>query len=304
MSCGCSGSAPEKSCGCGHATKSVSVNRSTVGIPGPTRSGGVRFETDPSDRRVFEALAPGLDVSTRVAISRPLPIGVRPSVPERAPFEVLFRPDNLSPVASILFDAFRGAPDSMVEMVMTLLRTLPADTLAAAHDYLMTFPDVPSRLAALSGVAAANGQIPAGPAPSSVPPNREAVPPSQGYAISTTAAAQLAMRRVPPPPVPQKVCLTNGFDDRWGAPPSTYKDIALQFDPSVGAYRFDFGYAVTASPGSREGRPLYDRFVFDGIKRTFDAGLLLFPFRRNLASPWEYRWDYPPRPPIIVCSTP
>jgi hypothetical protein len=112
------------------------------------------------------------------------------------------------------------------------------------------------------------------------------------------------MRQVAPPPAPQVVCLTNGFDERWGSPPSTYKDIALRFDPAVGAYRFDFGYAISASPGAREGRPDYERFVFDGVQRNFEAGMLLFPFRRTLASPWEYRWDYPPNPPIVACSTP
>ena len=39
MSCGCSGSAPEKPCGCGHATKSVSVMAiSATNTPTSTRT--------------------------------------------------------------------------------------------------------------------------------------------------------------------------------------------------------------------------------------------------------------------------
>jgi hypothetical protein len=306
MACGCDG-APKQpgrgpGCGCeggstvGVAGRSKSATRSerassraatAAGIPSPTRS--ERGATHAVD--AFEASSAPRQAEDRVA-----PIGTRPTVPVRDPFEVRFRPAEANSIPGLIYDCFSGLGGPLQHLVIDLLKRLPAEVFPRLRDYLLRFTDVPMRLDVLQRVVDANGHVPDLPDPS---PADDPATPSVHY----LAAGDQPVYFVPAPPAPQRVCLTNGFDPRWGTPPATYQGVALAFEPNTGSYAFDRAYALANSPKDSARRPLYDTFAFDQVERGYGSNLVLAPWKPTLSSPWTFRWQARVAPPRIVCET-
>jgi hypothetical protein len=119
----------------------------------------------------------------------------------------------------------------------------------------------------------------------------------------STAVGQPTQQWVPPPPAPQTVCLVNGFDSTWGAPPDSYKGIALRFDPNYGAYVWDEPYTLARSQRDAFGQFAFNRMDFDLVQKFFSSNLyLLQPFRSAGSPAWLYRWISNTRD--VQCSPP
>lgn len=102
---------------------------------------------------------------------------------------------------------------------------------------------------------------------------------------------------LPPLPAPQGFCVVNGFDPRWGVPPSTYQGVVMQFDPGMGAYRFQ-PQALEHAFASQNDQALMQ--WFHNMKTRYDSGLMLQPYKDDPGSPnWSYRWI--PRQQVVTC---
>ena len=235
---------------------------------------------------------------------RPVPIGARPSVPETQPFEARIFPNDRNVFGDIVYGVFGGELLIMQGDVVRMVNRIPPDRWPAVRDYLFTVP-VGFRMPALSQLVMTAGVIdPVGrmyPLPDPVSPVPEPPPLQVTYSITQRPGIIYA----PPPPEPQRVCLINGYDPRWGTPPGTYKNIALPFDASSGVYEFDRAYADRNSPTAGAGRPLYSDFDFSQLANFYGSGWqVLQPFKRSMASPWEYRWVFRAANPVVDCQTP
>jgi hypothetical protein len=291
MACGCTGRSdrvPTSSgCGCGSTSPATGASgaraATSPGLPAPVRTSSA--SSGVSSR----------STSPRV-LERASPIGTRPTVPVRDPFEVRFRPSEANSIPGLVHDGFAGLGGPLQHQVIDLLGRLPAAVLPRVRDYLLTFSDVGMRLDALQRVVDANGHVPDLPAPS---PADDPATPSVHY----LTAGDQPVFSVPAPPAPQRVCLTNGFDPRWGTPPATYEGVALAFEPASGTYAFDRAYALAHSPKDSAARPLYDTFALDRLERGYGSNLVLAPWKPTLSSPWDFRWQARVAPARIVCET-
>jgi hypothetical protein len=83
-------------------------------------------------------------------------------------------------------------------------------------------------------------------------------------------------------------CRVNGFNPAWGAPPSTYLGIPLQFDPSMGAYRFDRAFAI--EKGKRpSGQATFLESDLTTLEVMYKSKHMLQPFKEEGQSEWEFR---------------
>jgi hypothetical protein len=119
---------------------------------------------------------------------------------------------------------------------------------------------------------------------------------------SSQAAATGLLRSgqyVAPPPAPQEVCYINAFDPAWGAPPDKVRGVPLRFNPDLGAYEFDAGYAQRNA--NLDGYPIAAesfRVLFD----QWNGGSMLQPYKVAGSSTWRYRWI--PRARVVHCGEP
>ncbi len=232
-----------------------------------------------------------------------MPIGARPSVAEPKPFEARIFPNDRNVFGQIVYEIFGGELSGMQDDVIRMVNRIPPDKWPGVRDFLFGVPR-PVRMPALSQLVISAGVIdPIGrmyplPDPTSLTP---AVP----VRVTYSPVQRSGIIYAPPPPEPQRVCLINGYDPRWGAPPDTYKNIALPFDPSSGVYAFDRAYADRNSPTAGQGRPLYSDFEFSQLANFYASGWqVLQPFKRSMASPWEFRWVFRKAAPVVECKTP
>ena len=60
-------------------------------------------------------------------------------------------------------------------------------------------------------------------------------------------------------------------------------------------------YAIKNSPNP-DGARYFNDFEFTQVKNAYDTGWqVLQPFRRNMSSPWEFRWIALPKTPVVNC---
>ncbi len=99
-----------------------------------------------------------------------------------------------------------------------------------------------------------------------------------------------------PLPASQAVCIVNGFDPSWGQPPATYQGVVMQFDPTLGAYRFSPAamhpvFVAQEEPALME--------WFHRVAPRYEQGQMLQPYKPNDGSGWSFRWI--PRRQEVVC---
>lgn len=286
MSCGCERTgvppsdrrSPGADCGCDRPGRAIG---SRVGVPW----GGTRL-ADPSPSES----------------PRPLPIGARPSVAEPQPFEARIFPNDRSAFGDIVYGVFGGELELFQGDVARMVNRIPPERWTAVRDFLFTVPPG-YRMPALSQLVGAGGLID--------PAGRMYPLPDPGTATATAAPAFVSALAqspgviyAPPPPEPQRVCLINGYDPRWGAPPDTYKDIAMPFDPSSGVYGFDRAYVDRYSPTAGAGRPLFSGFDLTQLENAYASGWqVLQPFKRTMSAPWEFRWVFRAAVPVVECKS-
>jgi hypothetical protein len=279
---GCSRTS-NKPCGCGSCSGTASSERSGGGsTTGRSGSIGSRLSAAWGARASLAARA-----STRAR--RPPSIGSRPSAPESTPFSLAVDPtDAVRDVIAMLDFFFPTGTSGRAEAFQLLMTLEPWQRERAMAAIGRVAPG--ARLDALKGYLAK-------PEPPPVEPPAPPSPPiSAPQYVSIIAGGR--GRMVPlipgsaPPlkPTPTPTCIVNGFDPRWGTPPADWKSVALQFDATTGAYRFDLRWALLHSPQDAFGHPLYSAFDFQKVKDNYGWQLWLQPYRTNVSSPWEFRW--------------
>ncbi len=221
--------------------------------------------------------------------SRP-PLGTRPTVPEPESFLLPMVPREPIPLGTILSELFPGASSVVLQQAEQYFRSLRFDFwLAARAEVALRPPQM--RLAALQEIAEREGRI---------PPWDLAAARTFTYRMATPSP--LPLRTAAAPPQPVKTCIVNDFDPRWGTPPAAYMSIPLQFDASTGYYVFDEAYALRNAP-KRDGQPPWSALDRDQMRSAYGRDFALQPFRRSLASPWEFRWVPRRANPSVTCVT-
>ena len=243
----------------------------------------------------------GLPPSTQPSL-RVVPLGLRPAVPERPGFDVPM-------FTGILVPGFEGMARAVIEEAARLFAPIPGAfhpivvdtlTLTPKNDRLQTLRSLSASLTSLD--------------PEWYQPtlarltevtwyNRASI--ARNFALEHPRIERRPQRallttdqmryraggpvpvRIPPPPAPQEVCIVNGYDPAWGAPPSKFRGIPMEFDAALGAYRFDEAYAI------RNAGPYYDpgytRTDFDAVKQTYATGYMVQPYRRSDVPGWSFR---------------
>ncbi len=270
MGCGCGGEA--SSCGCGQKASKCGCAEKHRRGGGPDRAPiGVRQAggVDGTERT-----APGIQASTRTRRTVEAPIGTRSAVPVPDGFDGLG--GLRMPVAAMVQRMF-GASDALTQQeAARLMELIPTARLAAVMTILMQQPPEYrlDRLRELAETEAAS------------------VTPDPVVAVSALRTSLAKTPRVwsPEPTAPSDVCLVNGFDPRWGAPPSAYAEIPLRFDSTKGWYDFDRIDAARRAPRTPFGQPTWDPVEYDRLAGAYDQFFVLQPYRRAMGSPWEFRW--------------
>jgi hypothetical protein len=93
------------------------------------------------------------------------------------------------------------------------------------------------------------------------------------------------------------VCVVNGFDPAWGAPPSKVMGVPLRFRSDLGAYEFDA--SVAQSSGTLNTSSV-ERGMFRKLLERWNQGLMMQPYKKVGDPTWQYRWI--PRARNVSCG--